>query len=222
MHLANDVATGKKSAKEARAAFGQVVTDDVLGKHPAYVTSLQFALKGAGAPDADVPVIPGAPRRAPEAGRDATTLGTLVAIDMNEVLAAMVATEKKPSPAVMAYAKMLHEAHGLNLTQTLKLGKTLKVAPGATPETDRLSLKGAKELAALVPLTGERFETAFLAAMVKGHTEVLQVVDRLRAEEGQPDALKQHLDMTRNHVATHRDAAKKLQANLRRPQAKTP
>ena len=42
LNLAHDIVTGKKSASAARKAFGEIVGEDMLGKHPPYVEALQF------------------------------------------------------------------------------------------------------------------------------------------------------------------------------------
>jgi len=40
-----------------------------------------------------------------------------------------------------------------------------------------LRVKGAGELETLVPLDGDQFAKAYLAAMIKGHTEVLAMIE---------------------------------------------
>jgi len=124
--------------------------------------------------------------------------------------AAHAQTEKISAP-VKNYAKMLHEAHGENLVQALKLGEQNGITPVITPKVEKLQVKGAGELAALVPLDGEAFEKAYLAAMVKGHTEVLGMIDGQLLKAAKNDALKQHLTASRAHVAEHLEKAKSLQ-----------
>ncbi len=217
LNLDHDIITGKKSVAEARKAFGENVQQDVLGKHPAYVEGLQFKPAGMmAAAFSDEPVIPGSPLRAAEAKTssnkgDAEILATVAAIDLNEISAAGQAQMKKLSPAVMAYAKMLHQEHGMNMVETLKLGQQIKVTPIITHKVEDLQKKGAGELAALVPLTGAQFERGYIETMVKGHTEVLDMLDgALKTADNA--ALKAHLTKTRTTVAEHLAKAKALRS----------
>ncbi|MDQ3625446.1 MAG: DUF4142 domain-containing protein, partial [Verrucomicrobiota bacterium] len=171
LNLANDIVMGKKSAEEARKAFGQNVVDDALGKYPPYTTALQFEPKMDDVMFADKPVIPGSPERpmgdpqsrsrSKEGSGDGEVLGFLAAVNDNEIVAALEAGKKKLNSEVADYAKMLHKEHGKNLDDTLKLGQRINVTPMETAAVDKLRVKGAGELAALAPLDGEKFASAY-------------------------------------------------------------
>lgn len=215
LNLANDIVTGKQSTEGARKAFGEIVVQDTLGQQPAYVTALQFkpAMAKAGA-DADKPVIPGSPTRAAatggKTGGDAEVLGYLVAVNMNEITAAMQAQQEKADPRIGEFAKKMHMEHGQNLKKTMELGQKLGVTPVITQDVSKLRDKGAGELAMLVPLDGEKFSDAYIAAQVKEHGEVLKMIDGQLMQNAQNDAVKKHLTDTRKHVAMHLEEAKKL------------
>jgi len=226
LNLDHDIVTGKKSVEEARKAFGEIVQQDVMGKHPPYVEALQFRPAAASAAAfSDTPVIPGSPIRVAdmdaeakaklaangEKKRDAEIIATVVAIDLNEVLAAAEAQKKKISAPVIAYAKMLHEEHGANMGKSLKLGQQIDVTPAITTAVEALQIKGAGALAALVKLDGEEFERAYLSAKVKGHIEVLSMIDSKLLASAENENLKKHLTATRGHVAAHLEKAKSLQ-----------
>lgn len=218
LNLDNDIVTGKKSVAEARKAFGEIVQQDVMGKHPAYVEALQFKPAGmTAAAFSDEPVIPGSPLRAADAKAtsnkgDAEILATVAAVDLNEIGAAAQAEMKKLSQPVMAYAKMLHQDHGMNMAETLKLGQQINVTPVITPKVEDLQKKGAGELAALVPLDGAQFERGYIDTMIKGHAEVLAMLDgALKTADNA--ALKAHLTKTRAAVAAHQEKAEALQGN---------
>jgi len=66
------------------------------------------------------------------------------------------------------------------------------------------------ELAALAPLDGEKFASAYIETMIKGHTEVLGMIDNQLLKNAANAELKKHLTETRGHVANHLEAAKKL------------
>lgn len=223
LNLSHDIATGKKNANQARKAFGEIVGEDMMGKNPPYATSLQFKpMAKMAAAFSDQPTIPGSPMRPDAHGQmknikgsagDGEILGFLGAINENEIVAAMVVSKKKVNPQVAEYAKMLHQAHGKNLDQTLKVGLKIDVTPLETQAVDALRVKGAGELATLVPLDGEEFSRAYIVAMIKGHTEVLEMIDSQLLPKAGNDMLKKHLTETREHVASHLEAVKKLQGN---------
>ncbi len=223
LNLDRDIIEGKKTVAEARKAFGDNVVQDVMGTHPAYVEELQFKPSGKSARFSDQPVIPGSPKRAGEDGvdtgkasDDAEVLAFVIAVDDNEVLAAAEATKKEPGSAVLDYAKMMHQEHGKNEAETMELGQEINVTPVDTAAVDKLRVKGAGELAALIPLKGDEFETAYVTAMVKGHTEVLEMIDNKLLKSADNDAVKKHLNETRSAVAQHLEMGKKLQASMKR------
>jgi len=212
LNLAHDIVTGKKNSQEARKAFGEIVVEDMMGKRPAYVESLQFSPSDHAGPFPDEPVIPGSSRRAKsgEAGNDAEKLGLLGAINENEILAAAEAGKKKIKPEVLEFSKMMHKEHGMNLDQTLKLGQKIGTTPLETEAVEKLRVKGAEELAILVPLDGDEFGTAYAAAMVKAHTEALGMLDNQLMKDVQNEELKAHLMKTREHIARHLEEASGL------------
>lgn len=225
LNLANDILTEKVTWQEAREQFSTIVVDDTLGKNPAYVTKLQFEPSTEPAAYADKPTIPGSPVRPgegeaqPAAAGGATSpgeiLGFVVAVDENEIIAAMVADKKNIRPEVKEYAKMLHTEHGKNAVDTMKLGEKISAAPTETPAVDALRVKGAGELAAITLLDGPEFEKGYLDMMVKGHTEALELIDTKLLTAASNEELKQHLTMTREHIAMHLEKAKELQGSMK-------
>lgn len=215
LNLANDIVTGKQSTEGARKAFGEIVVQDTLGQKPAYVTALQFKPATKAAADSDKPVIPGSPLRAAvaegQAKGDAEVLAYLVAVNLNEINAAMQAEQEKAGPRAMQFAKEMHTEHGQNLKQTMQLGQQIGVTPIVTADVTKLRDKGAGELAMLVPLDGEKFGDAYLKGQVAQHEEVLKMIDGPLMKSAQNDAVKKHLKETRGHVAMHLEQAKKLQ-----------
>src|SRR5690348_4986290 len=68
-------------------------------------------------------------------------------------------------------------------TETLDVGRAIGVTPDLTAAVDTLLVKGARELALLVPLSGEQFGESYVAAMIKSHQEVLRKIDHQFLEE---------------------------------------
>jgi predicted outer membrane protein len=211
-NLAVDIINDKKTVDQARVAFGEIVKLDFGGKHPPYVEKLQFTPPTENVLFPDKPIVAGSPMREVPGteGTDAEVLSFVLAVDVNEILAAVEAQKKKVSQPVMDYAKMLHTAHGENMAKTIQVGQSIKVIPSDTKAVDALKKKGAGELAMLIPLDGKEFETAYLDAMIKGHTEVLSMIDSKLLTTAKNDALKAHLTETRGHVSMHLEQAKKL------------
>ena len=117
---------------------------------------------------------------------------------------------------VKDYAMMLHKAHGKNLGASLQLGQKIGVTPMETSDVDKFRVKGAGELAALIPLDGNDFEGAYLDAMIQGHTEVLKMIDDQLLPSAKDAALQAHLKTTRNDVAQHLEKAKQLKGDGKR------
>ena len=224
LNLANDIVTGKTSAEAARKEFGEIVADDMAGEMPPYTVKLQFEPDPA-AKDSDKPTMSGAPVRAMKAPQDddkevkavvksagdAEVLSLLLAANTNEVVAAMEVANKKVAPEIKEFATMMHKEHGKNSGDTMELAKKLEITPSDTEKTDELRKKGAAELAGLLTMEDAEFGDAYVEAMVKGHTEILAMIDGELMKSAESEAVKKHLATTREHVATHLEHAKTLQ-----------
>ena len=145
----------------------------------------------------------------PDSG-DAAILQKLATVDQNEIKVARTAEKKKISAPALNYARMLRDQHEQNLSETQKLAHKLHMSPRQTSETEEIRKKGATEFAQLQPMDGPEFERAFIDAMVKGHEEVLSMLDDGIAA-AKSEEVKSHLEKTRDAVATHLSEAKQLQ-----------
>ena len=65
-------------------------------------------------------------------------------------------------------------------------------------------------LADIVSLEGEDFERDYLAAKVKGHTELIEMIDTKLLGDARSDDVRQHVQATRDHLAAHLEQAKAL------------
>jgi predicted outer membrane protein len=216
LNLDHDIVTGKKTVAEARKAFGEIVQQEMMGKPTPYTQELQFKpMTQKVAMFTDTPVIPGSPLRAPDekggTTPNAEVLASVVAIDKNEIVAAMQAQKKQLSQPVMEYARMLHQEHGMNMSQTLKVGQQIDQRPVITPQVTEISKKGAEMLAPLVLLDGAEFERGYVDAMIKGHADALAKIDNELMKTANDEAVKAHLTKTRAAVADHLAKAKELQ-----------
>lgn len=162
----------------------------------------------APAPDASAP--PPATPETPAADStkdDSLALGLLAALNEHEITAAQQAASKKVSAPVLAYAKMMEKQHGDNLAKTKTLGSL-----ASTPEVQAMKDKSKSDLDALGQKSGKEYETAYVDAMVSGHTEALALIDGRLLSLASTGPVKDHLMDTRDHVVMHLEEARKLQA----------
>ncbi|MBN6152242.1 DUF4142 domain-containing protein [Xanthomonas sp. AmX2] len=133
-------------------------------------------------------------------------LGVLNAINNHEIDSGRLAVEKKVDTPVRDYAEMMIKEHSANKQATDKL----------MPDSDDAKVsaqlkKSEAELRSLRGLDGAAFQKAYVQAMVKGHQEALTLLDDQLIPSAKTNAVVAHLKMTREHVAQHLEAAKKLQ-----------
>ena len=153
-------------------------------------------------------------RNAPNGqGSEGEILAFLAAVNHHEIDAAAAAKSKKISARVSEYAMMLNDHHSSNLEKTLALGQSINIEPQETESIKEFKKKGNEELTKLAALEGTGFESAYLDAMIKGHTEVLAWIDSKSITSTKSEALKAHLDETRMQIAMHLEEAKKLRDN---------
>jgi putative membrane protein len=164
-----------------------------------------------------LPIAGGVTVEAQKSG-DAEILAWLIALNENEVSAAMTAEQKastadqpKLSEPVVEYAKMLHVQHAKGVQDTKELATKIGVMPVDTASVQELRAKGKQGQAKLTPLTGTQFERAFIAQMADGHREALKKVEGF-LKTASHDALKQHLSATRDRVTLHLKEAERLQS----------
>jgi putative membrane protein len=148
---------------------------------------------------------------------DAQILGWLIALNENEVNAAMAAEQKaatagqgKFSSDVLTYAKMLHVQHAKGAQDTKELAAKMGVMPAENAEVEQMRAKAKQDQARIAPLGTQEFERAFVDLMATGHRQALQKVEGF-LKTAQQDALKQHLSATRERVQMHLLDAERLQ-----------
>ena len=147
--------------------------------------------------------------------KDGEILAFLMTVDKNEIAIAKLALKKHTTPAIKKYAQMLKQQHTQNLKQALKLSKKTGITPVDSATVISLQKDGAKGLATLSPLNGKEFDTAFIGAMVSGHTQVLNDINNNLLKNASNPALKQYVLATRPHIEYHLQQGKIIQKELR-------
>lgn len=228
LNLNHDIVTGKKTVEEARQAFGDIVQQEMMGKRPQYTQALVFkpAASSQQARFTDEPVLKGAPVRAAEVkgtvSGDAQVLASLLMLDRNNVLAAMQAQGKDLSQPVEDYVRMQHQEHGKHFAKTIEVGQQAGITPVITPEVEKIATQGAQMLVPLVSQDGVQFERSFVDAMVKAHTNALDMIDNRLMQNTDDQAVTEHLQQTRKAIAVHLERARSLNVQgQQRPTAAT-
>lgn len=219
LNLAHDIIEGKKTAAEAREAFGKIVGEDNAGMNPAYTAKLQFETKKA-AGYTDLATIPGAPARAaelenPETDGDGAVLASLIAVDIDLVVAAKTAAMMDVTSPVKEFSEMLQKDHAENAAATMKLAEKTGIKPVITEEIGKSRMEAAGNLADIVAKADGDFGHLYVDAMVKGHQKNLDEIDNKLMKNASNEEVKSHLAATRAAIAKHLERAKEIQSGLK-------
>jgi len=218
LNLAHDIIEGKKTAAEAREAFGKIVGEDNAGMNPEYTAKLQFEPKKS-AGFTDLATIPGAPARAvelenPETDGDAAVLASLIAVDINLIVAAKTAAMMDVASPVKEFSEMVQKDHAQNAAATMKLAEKIGITPVITEEIGKSRMEAAGNLAELVAKTDGDFGQLYIDAMVKNHQKCLDKIDNTLIKNASNEEVKSHLSETRAAIAKHLERAKEIQSEV--------
>lgn len=139
------------------------------------------------------------------------SLALVMAVDQHEIDMAQQARDKGVTGDVLAYADMLHQDHSENLEKDRNVSSEAGIDPAATAIVSAQQSKGASVMERLAELEGGEYATAYVDAMVQGHTDALAMLDE-RLDTTENPTLRQHLSATREAVAAHLEQGKALQA----------
>jgi len=142
---------------------------------------------------------------------DPQIIAWILAVDSNEITAATAAEKKHLGKKASAFAKMLKTQHSADAAKAVKLAKRLNLTPMADDRVIALRAEGSDALAALSGQDGTDFEKAYIDAMVKGHSDVLEAIDSQMIPHAVNEGVKNHLTELRGHVAAHLEQGKRLQ-----------
>ncbi|MBB5877902.1 DUF4142 domain-containing protein [Xanthomonas sp. 3498] len=134
-------------------------------------------------------------------------LGVLSAINISEVNAGNLALQKQVKGPVRDYAMQMVKEHSDNNAKIAPWGPDTKAAPA-----QQQMQKAKAEAGKLQALDGDRFEQAYVAAMVKDHQAALQMLDSTLIPAAKTPEVAAHLRTTRAHVAEHLAKAQQLQS----------
>lgn len=139
-----------------------------------------------------------------------------VAVTANsiDIALAKLAQSRTSNRDVKQFANTMITDHSAVNAQATALATKLGVTPQDNPVSQSL-LKGATEArAAIEPLKGKAFDTAYIDREVGYHQAVLDALDNLLIPTTENAELKQLLVDVRPAIAVHLEHAKKLQSAL--------
>ncbi|MDY4338601.1 DUF4142 domain-containing protein [Xanthomonas sp. LF07-6] len=134
-------------------------------------------------------------------------LGVLSAINTSEVNAGNLALQKQVKGPVRDYAMQMVKEHADNNAKIAPWGPDAKAA-----SAQQQIQKAKAEAGKLQAMDGDRFEQAYVMAMVKDHQAALQMLDSTLIPAAKTPDVAAHLRTTRTHVAEHLAKAQQLQS----------
>ncbi|KFN48243.1 DUF4142 domain-containing protein [Arenimonas composti] len=132
-------------------------------------------------------------------------LGVLNAINEHEIAASRQAIEKGVDGEVAEYARMMIDAHTQNREQTLALSPD----PSAAPVQLQVA-EGEARRNRLAENDGDAYARAYVDAMIADHSAALTKLDEQLIPAAQSADVREHLTVTREHVAHHLEQARAL------------
>ena len=159
-------------------------------------------------------------------GGDPEILQVLAVVDQSEVQDGKLAQQKARSSQVKAYARELINDHTKSLEQDRAVAKSANVdlsgvmmkgkadtagPTGATGVTADLVNMHTQAMDQVRQLQGAAFDSAFVNAQVKGHQEVLSL---LQSAQAQNSELQQHVAAATKAVQEHLQKGQQLQQSL--------
>jgi len=146
--------------------------------------------------------------------KDPEIVAFMVVLNKNEIAAADLTKQKTVNKDVKKYAALMSKEHNKNLSDIEKLSKKQNIKPVDSDMVVSLQDKGKEELNTLNALVDKAYDTAYIDAMVKGHTDALANIDSFLKEVTNPK-LKTYLKDTRSHVKHHLAKAEVIQKELK-------
>ena len=131
-----------------------------------------------------------------------------------EIAQAKLALHKAKDPQVKAFAQMMIEQHGEAKKQAQSLVTTLGITPEPTSASTGIENDSESGIKSLDTLSGHDFDKAYIDLQVKGHKDVLDMLDQKLIPLAKSPELKKALTDFRPKVADHLARAQELQQKL--------
>lgn len=152
--------------------------------------------------------------------KEVRIISSIEQIDQNEIKMADAILNKTTNSDVKEFANKMKSNHQENLKNAQDLAKSLNLTMTTSPKAVILEKKGEENLKALESKQGKELDIAFVNTMVKGHTDVLAMLDK-HLKNLSSDANADFVNFmkdTKKMVSDHLDEAKDLQTKLQNTQ----
>jgi putative membrane protein len=137
-------------------------------------------------------------------------VGIVDEVNSHEIEVAQKAIEKSKNEEVLSFARQMIADHG---EARLKLGE-VGIQPAGSDIVNKMKEKHRAAGARLDKLEGTAFDRAYIAAMVDGHTAVLEKFDKKLIPAAKTGALTAYLRDTRQTIETHLEHARRIKTGL--------
>jgi len=146
---------------------------------------------------------------------DARILAIIDAANLGEIEQARVAQTKATSNRVKQLAAHMLTEHQKAEHDQVAIAKKQNITPEESAKSRDLQSKGVQTMTTLRSSDKGSFDTAYVDAQVKEHTELLQALDNELIPNAQSSDLKAHLRELRTKVDAHLRMAKDVRASLK-------
>ncbi len=141
---------------------------------------------------------------------EAQVVGILDEVNDHEIEAAQTAVDKSRNEEVLSFARQMIVDHG---EARRKLGE-VGIQPARGELVNKLKEKHKSSSMRLAKLDGEAFDRAYVAAMVDGHTAVLEKLDKKLIPAAKTGALTTYVRDFRPTVEAHLEHARRIKTAL--------
>ena len=146
---------------------------------------------------------------------DGQIMSVLTSANKGEIQAGQAAEKKAMNPEVKSFAAHMVTEHTKNQKDGEALAKKLNVKPMPADKAAMLEKDAKQKMATLNSKTGKDFDKAYIDSQVEMHTTVLNDLETNLIPVAKNEELKTFLNMTKSHVQSHLETAKKLQASMK-------
>lgn len=151
-----------------------------------------------------------------ESLRDSQIMEVLKSVDQAEIEQATLAVNRAKDPRVKTFAERMIDQHSRSLKEGAAFMHTANIAPEDSTLAGQLQTKTGQTLQTMRGIDNSMFDSTYMAAQVKQHQEVLDLLDKRMIPSADNADLKASLKDTRAMVSNHLTEAQSVLSNLQR------
>jgi putative membrane protein len=137
-------------------------------------------------------------------------------VNSNQINAANEALQRSRNPAVRSFAAKMRAEHSANQQRMNVIAqRLLGLRPAPSTLSNLLQRRGRIELNQLASSSPQRFDSAYMQAMIRDHRNTLSIIDNILLPKAKRPMLVQHLRSTRSAVEDHLHLAEQIASGLK-------